>query len=81
MKAAVRPLEGAELLRGVDRLRTLVYPEFPEAHQPRRHAAVWDWLDAHPLAGDLHRWVVVAGDGAEDGAEGGDVVGHLAAIP
>lgn len=59
----------------------LVYPEFPEAHQPRRHAVVWDWLAAHPLARDLHRWVVVAGDGAEANAEGGEVVGHLAALP
>lgn len=35
-------------------------------------------MATHPLAGDLHRWVVVAGDGAGDGEE---VVGHLAAIP
>jgi hypothetical protein len=73
VKAAVRPLEGADLLRGVDRLRTLVYPEFPEARDAGRHAAVWGWLARHPLAGDMRRWVVVS--------ESGEVVGHLAAIP
>ncbi len=74
VKASVRPLGGAELLRGVDRLRTLVYPEFPEAREPERHAAVWGWLARHPLAAEMHRWVVVAEDGDE-------VVGHLAAVP
>ena len=77
MRAGVRPLRGAELLRGADKLRTLVYPEYPEAHEPRRHAAVWEWLARHPLAAEMHRWAAVAEGGDRDG----EVVGHLAAVP
>lgn len=77
MRAVVRPLRGVELLRGTDRLRTLVYPHYPEACEPRRHAAVWEWLGRHPLATEMHRWVAVAEGGDRDG----EVVGHLAAVP
>ena len=73
MKATLMPLEGEDLLRGADRLRALVYPDHPEARDTAWHRAVRDWLASHPLAGDLHRWIVVAGDG--------EVVGHLAAVP
>ncbi len=74
MKATVRPLEGEDLLRGADRLRTLVYPDHPEAHDTAWHHSVWGWLASHPLADEhLHRWVVASGEG--------EVVGHLAAVP
>ena len=74
MKATVRPLEGEDLLRGVDRLRALVYPDHPEAHDGAWRRSVWGWLASHPLAGEhMHRWVVATGKG--------EVVGHLAAVP
>jgi hypothetical protein len=74
MKVSVRSLaESPELARGADKLRTLVYPESPEAREVDWHASVWRWLSSHPLAGEMHRWVL---------ATGGDwVVGHLAAVP
>ena len=74
MKATVRPLEGEDLLRGADRLRTLVYPDHPEAHDSAWHHSVWGWLASHPLADEhMRRWVVVT--------EEDEVVGHLAAVP
>jgi hypothetical protein len=73
MKVAVRPLDGAELGRGADRLRTLVYPDHPEAYEVGWHASVWRWLTTHPLADEMHRWVLVTGEN--------EVVGHLAAVP
>jgi hypothetical protein len=72
-KIAVRPLDNAELERGTDKLRTLVYPDHPEAHEVDWHALVWRWLGTHPLAGELHRWVLAS--------EENEVVGHLAAVP
>ncbi len=72
-KIAVRPLEGADLERGVDKLRTLIYPDHPEAYEVDWHTRVWRWLGTHPLADELHRWVLAT--------DGGEVVGHLAAVP
>ena len=72
-KVTVRPLEGDELLRGTDKLRTLIYPDHPEAYEVDWHASVWRWLGTHPLANDMHRWVLATGDD--------EVVGHLAAVP
>ncbi len=72
-KIAVRPLDNAELERGADRLRTLIYPDHPEAYDVGWHASVWRWLGTHPLAEELHRWVLAS--------EEGEVVGHLAAVP
>jgi hypothetical protein len=72
-KVAVRPLEGADLERGVDKLRTLIYPDHPEAYEVDWHARIWRWLGTHPLADERHRWVLAS--------DGGEVVGHLAAIP
>jgi ribosomal protein S18 acetylase RimI-like enzyme len=72
-KIAVRPLDNAELERGVDRLRTLIYPDHPEAYETDWHAAVWGWLGTHPLADEMHRWVLAS--------EANEVVGHLAAVP
>lgn len=72
-KIAVRPLDDAELERGADRLRTLIYPDHPEAYEVDWHALVWSWLGTHPLAEEMHRWVLAS--------EEGEVVGHLAAVP
>ncbi len=72
-KAAVRPLDDADLERGVDKLRTLVYPDHPEAYEVDWHSSIWRWLGTHPLADEMHRWVLAT--------EEGEVVGHLAAVP
>ena len=72
-KVAVRPLDNADLERGVDKLRTLIYPDHPEAYEVAWHSRIWRWLGTHPLAGEMHRWVLAT--------EEGEVVGHLAAIP
>jgi len=73
MKIAVRPLDDAELERGTDRLRTLIYPDHPEAYEVDWHALVWRWLGTHPLSDEMHRWVLASDEG--------EVVGHLAAVP
>ena len=70
-KATVRPIEGKDL-PGVDRLRTLIYPHYPEAFNVEFHRSVWRWLGTHPLADEMHRWVIDAE---------GEIVGHLAATP
>jgi hypothetical protein len=74
MKVAVKPFDGSpELQRGIDRLRTLVFPHMPEAFDVEWHHSVWRWLESHPLAEEhMHRWVLVT---KED-----EVVGHLAAM-
>ena len=71
MKVVIRPLSSRDL-HGVDRLRTQVYSHSPEIFDADWQASVWRWLETHPLAGEMRRWVVVAGD---------EVVGHLAALP
>ena len=73
MKVTVRPLDGPELGEGVDKLRTLVYPYFPLAHDVEWQSSIWRWLESHPLGSDMHRWCLVT--------EEGEVVGHLAATP
>ena len=72
-KITVRPLDNAELERGTNKLRTLVYPDHPEAHEVDWHSLVWRWLETHPLADEMHRWVLAT--------EENEVVGHLAAVP
>ncbi len=59
-------------LAGVNKLRTLIYPHYPEAHYADWHESVWNWLGTHPARDRMHRWVVAAGD---------EIVGHLAATP
>ncbi len=59
-------------LAGVNKLRTLIYPHYPEAYYTDWHESVWNWLGTHPAADHMHRWVVAAGD---------EIVGHLAATP
>lgn len=74
MKVAIRSLEeNPELRPGVDRLRTLVYPDHPEARDTGWHSSVWRWLESHPLGGEMRRWVAATDEG--------EVVGHLAAVP
>jgi hypothetical protein len=74
MKIAIRPFDhSAELQRGIDRLRKLVYPHLPESSDTVWHSSIWRWLESHPLADEMQRWVMVT--------EEGEVVGHLAATP
>jgi hypothetical protein len=72
-KITVRPLDNAELERGTNKLRTLIYPDHPEAYEVDWHSLVWRWLETHPLADEMHRWVLAT--------EENEVVGHLAAVP
>ncbi len=50
-----------------------VYAHVPESREVEWHASIWRWLESHPAAETLHRWVLVT--------EEGEVVGHLAATP
>src|SRR3712207_4303781 len=72
MKAVVRPLVDTDL-ESFDRLRTLLFPDRPETFDADRYLSIWRWLGTHPLADQMHRWVVAT--------EEGEVVGHLAALP
>ena len=72
MKARVRPLEDSDLQESLERLRVLVRPYSPEAHDTAWQSSVWSWLGSHPLADKMHRWVLEAE---------GEIVGHLAALP
>jgi hypothetical protein len=75
MKVTVKPVDQSpQMQRGVDRLRTLVFPHEPGAHDVEMHHATWRWLRSHPLAEEhMHRWALVT--------EEDEVVGHLAAMP
>jgi hypothetical protein len=57
----------------VDKLRRLIYPDHPEAYEVDWHSRIWRWLGTHPLADEMHRWVLATDEG--------EVVGHLAAVP
>jgi hypothetical protein len=72
MKAVVRPLESPHLERDLTKLRTLARPHDPSAYDTDWQSRVWCWLEGHPLADQMHRWVVEAE---------GEIVGHLAALP
>ena len=54
------------------KLRILARPHDPNAYDADWHSRVWRWLESHPLADRMHRWVVDAE---------GEIVGHLAALP
>ncbi len=71
MKVTVRPVVPTDL-GGISRLRSLAYPR-PETWDTGWQSDVWRWLGTHPLAREIHRWVLAT--------EGGEVVGHLAALP
>lgn len=76
MKVVIRTIESADIgtnpWGSLSRLRPIVSPFWPRAHDVYWHSAFWRWLESHPLANEMHRWVVVDGD---------QVVGHLAAVP
>src|SRR3712207_106165 len=72
-KAEVRPHDNAQLEEGVERLRILAYPYFPEVHDVEYYSNFYSWFEDHPLGNELHRWIVVNEDE--------EVVGHLAATP
>ena len=72
-KVTVRSLEGADLESGADKLRTLIYPNNSGVYEVDWHRSVWRWIATHPLADEMHRWVLAT--------EEGEVVGHLAAVP
>ena len=54
------------------KLRILARPHDPNAYDLDWQSRVWRWLESHPLADRMHRWVVDAE---------GELVGHLAALP
>jgi hypothetical protein len=72
MKAVVRPLEGTYRESDLLKLRTHRRPRDPTAYDTDRQSRMWRWLESHPLADQMHRWVVDAE---------GEIVGHLAALP
>src|SRR5215211_455040 len=71
MKVAIRPFASTDL-EGVARLRAIAFPR-PEAWDTEWQSSIWRWLETHPLADEMHRWVAAT--------EEGEVVGHLAALP
>jgi hypothetical protein len=71
VKAVVRPFDNPELEENVARLRILAYPYFPEVHDVEFYSSFYRWFESHPLADEVHRWIVVNEDE--------EVVGHLAA--
>src|SRR5829696_10325184 len=72
MKVVVRPLASTDPQRGLMKLRILARPHDPNAYDADWHTRVWRWLETHPLADLMQRWVVDAED---------EIVGHLAALP
>jgi hypothetical protein len=76
MKVVIRTIESADIgtnpWGSLSRLLPIVSPGWPRANDVYWHSAFWRWLESHPLANEMHRWVVVDGD---------QVVGHLAAVP
>jgi len=70
MRPVLRPFEEADLPE-VAKLHALLYRH--EGHDDLGwYSSLWRWLESHPLAGEIHRWVL-----SDEGA----VVGFLAAIP
>src|SRR5215217_3244461 len=72
MKVTVRPVESVDL-PGIDKMRMILYAHIPESREVEWHRSIWRWLESHPAADEMHRWVLVT--------EEGEVVGHLAATP
>ena len=77
MKVVVRSLDDPSLEDGVARLRIQAYPQFPETRDVEFYSSAYRWLKNHPLGNEMHRWVAVA----DDGQNGTQVVGYLAATP
>ena len=72
MKAVVRPLESRDLQKDLTKLRILARSHDPNSYDTDWQLRVWRWLESHPLADRMHRWVVDAE---------GEIVWHLAALP
>ena len=72
MKAVVRPLKSTDPQKDLTKLRILARPHDPRAYDTDWQTRVWRWLESHPLADWMHRWVVDVE---------GEIVGHLAALP
>src|SRR5215212_1642059 len=72
MKVVVRPLASTDLQRDLMKLRILARPQDPKSSDADWHTRVWRWLESHPLADRIHRWVADAE---------GEIVGHLAGLP
>ena len=76
MKVVVRPYKSSDLRSVVTKLRTFAfaehYTEDPGAFDVEWNSSVWRWLETHPLADDMHRWVL---------DHDGQAVGFLAAVP
>jgi hypothetical protein len=72
MKAVIRPLESTGDQEDLAKLRTFVRPHSPEARDASWQLSIWSWLERHPLASEMHRWVLDTGE---------EIVGHLAALP
>jgi hypothetical protein len=72
MKVVVRPLEIPYRESDLMKLRILVRPRDPNAYDSDWQSRFWRWLESHPLADRMRRWVVDAE---------GEIVGHLAALP
>ena len=70
-KVTLRPYEDADL-EGTLQLRPRLYPGWAEATDADWHRAVFEWLARSPADAAMHRWVLDAG---------GEIVGHLAAVP
>ena len=77
MKVMVRSLDDPSLEDGVARLRIRAYPQFPETRDVEFYSSVYRWFESHPLGNEMYRWIAVA----DDGQNGSQVVGHLAATP
>ena len=67
----LRPYEESDL-DGTLRLRPRLYPGWREANDAAWHRAVYEWLGRSPAEQPMHRWVL---------DDGGEIVGHLAAVP
>jgi hypothetical protein len=70
-RVTLRPYEDADL-DGTLRLRPRLYPGWREASDADWHRAVYEWLARSPADAQMHRWVL---------DDGGEIVGHLAAVP
>ena len=70
-RVTLRPYEAADV-EGTVRLRPRLYPGWREASDADWHQAVYEWLARSPADAPMHRWVL---------DDGGEIVGHLAAVP
>ena len=70
-RVTLRPYEAADA-EGLIRLRPRLYPGWRAATDAEWHRAVYDWLARSPAGEPMHRWVL---------DDGGEIVGHLAAVP